>query len=59
MAKKGLVPRGLSRNDKSFFGSIPRTLGSRLLIGLLRTKEFKCRAIEKAVISDNGPVAEP
>ncbi|PIF01489.1 MAG: hypothetical protein CR994_00955 [Maribacter sp.] len=31
IAKKGLI-RGLPRNNKSFFGSIPRTLGSRLLM---------------------------
>ena len=29
---KGLIPRGLPRNKSTFFGSIPRTLGSRLLI---------------------------
>ncbi|PIF00913.1 MAG: hypothetical protein CR994_04515 [Maribacter sp.] len=32
MSKKGLIPGGLPRNNKSLFGSIPRTLGSRLLI---------------------------
>ncbi|PIF01220.1 MAG: hypothetical protein CR994_01265 [Maribacter sp.] len=41
-AKKGLISRGLPRNNKGFFGSIPCALGSRLLID-------KCTLMNKKI----------